>query len=115
MQPAILPAEIEQRIAPRVELRPLHFAHQNEVIAAFVNRMAAAFERAERPGQYRGTVFAFAPVRCGKAIFTLAGKTIGHRLLPDLQDIDREVFCLLQDRTAAGGVRDTYEQQRRIE
>ena len=51
MKPTVLPAEVQQRIAPRLEFRADHVSDQDEVIAAFVNRMATAFQADERSHQ----------------------------------------------------------------
>ncbi len=48
VQAAVFATKIEERIAPWLELGADHFADQDEMIAAVVDRMAAAFEAAER-------------------------------------------------------------------
>ena len=47
MEPPVLAAKIEQRVAVRLELRAHHSPDEDKMVARFMQRLALTFERNE--------------------------------------------------------------------
>src|SRR3546814_8237793 len=115
MQPAIFPAEIEQGVAVRFELRADDAADEDEMVARLVKRFALAFERHERTAEQRHAGLPRRPWLVGETVLAPGGEAVRGRLLADLQDVDRSeehtselqslmrisyaVFCLQKNKT----------------
>src|SRR3546814_11311550 len=79
MQPAIFPAEIEQGVAVRFELRADDAADKDEMVARLVKRFALAFERHERTAEQRHAGLPRRPWLVGETVPAPGGEPVRGR------------------------------------
>ena len=85
------------------------------MVPRLVQHMPFAFKDTERAGQNRRAIFADFPPRSGEAIFAFSREQVGHRLLANLQYVDREVIDPAQHLCTARIVGDAHKQQWGVE
>ena len=91
MQAAVFAAKIQKRIAPRLKPGALYLADEDDVIAAFMDSVARAFERRQRARQNRRAVKPRFPGRRAEPVLIPAGKADRGGLLTDVKDVYRKM------------------------
>src|SRR6185437_9589289 len=86
---AVFAAEIYERIAFFLTIEPHHASDEDRVIAAFMHRMAFAFEHRKRIGERRRAGFCFGQREIFETVFALLGKTRRHLLMFRSENADR--------------------------
>src|SRR3546814_3089370 len=114
MQPAIFPAEIEQGVAVRFELRADDAADEDEMVARLVKRFALAFELHEGTAEQRHAGLPRRPWLVGETVLAPGGEAVRGRLLADLQDVDPEMRGVAEHRRGSRRVGDAPEPPRRV-
>jgi hypothetical protein len=76
MQSAVLATEVEQGIAAGIERRTDDFADKDDVVAAIVELMPAAFEIGQSVGQQRRVMLAPLPRRLTETVLTGLGEEL---------------------------------------
>src|SRR4030095_1541046 len=113
MQAAVTSAEVEQRVQPRPKSRSFHLADQDEMVAAVVDRVVAAFEYRQRVEQYGHAMLAHAPRRAAEPVLDPGRKSDRGRLLLRLKDVDRKMARFAKRRCAGRRLGDADQQQGR--
>ena len=72
------------------------------MVAAIIFGEFRAFEAGERVGEDRRAVIPHLPVDPFEAVVGPAREQVAHRLLADMQDVDREMVDVAQDRHRMG-------------
>lgn len=100
MQSPVLASEIQQRVALGRVAGALHLAHQDEMVAAVVGGMAAAFEAGQGVVEDWDAPIPVLVAAVREAVHAAGGEQGGDGLLSDVEDVDGEELGLSQHRRA---------------
>src|SRR5437763_5350925 len=115
VQPAIAPAEVQQRIEAAIEARLHDLPNEDVVVAAVIYCEALAFEYTERILEDRRTGLSARPWSHSEAVLVPGRKPNRRGLLTGLEHVDREMRYADQCRGARRQLVHAHQEQRGLE